>query len=99
MSKALENLDASIEAQKKRLEQLKARKQQIEARIKSAEKKQARKDYTRRKILAGAFFLEMAGEDVLNFVVNGKTLKEFLVRNDDKTLFLSIDDEVNSTNT
>jgi DNA repair exonuclease SbcCD ATPase subunit len=92
MSKALENLDASIEAQKKRLEQLKARKQQIEARIKSAEKQRARKEDTWRKILAGAFFLEMAGEDVLSWVVKGKTLKEFLVREDDKALFFVIED-------
>jgi DNA repair exonuclease SbcCD ATPase subunit len=87
MSKALENLDASIENQKKRLEQLKARKQQIEARLKSAEKQRARKEETRRKILAGAFFLEMVGDDVLDFVVNGKTLKAFLTRSDDKVLF------------
>jgi predicted RNase H-like nuclease (RuvC/YqgF family) len=87
MSKALENLDASIENQKKRLEQLKARKQQIEARLRSEEKKRARKEDTRRKILAGAFLLEMLGDEVLDFEVKGKTLKAFLIRSDDKALF------------
>jgi septal ring factor EnvC (AmiA/AmiB activator) len=87
MSKALENLDASIELQTRKLEQLKARKQQIEERIKSAEKKRERREYTRRKILAGAFFLEAASKDITGTAVNGKTLKEFLIRESDRKLF------------
>jgi hypothetical protein len=93
MSKALENLDASIEVQTKRLEQLKARKQQIEARLRSEEKKRARKEETRRKILAGAFLLEMLGDEVLDFEMKGKTLRAFLTRSDDKALFGVVEHE------
>lgn len=87
MSKTLEALDASIENQQKKLEQMKARKQQIEARLKSAEKKRARQQDTRRKILAGAFFLEAARGGVLTVEVEGQTLESFLKRADDRELF------------
>jgi predicted nucleic acid-binding Zn-ribbon protein len=43
MSKILKALEDSIENQQKKLEQMKARKQQIEARLKSAEKKRERR--------------------------------------------------------
>jgi len=88
MSKTLEALDASIELQQKKLEQMKARKQQIESRLRAAERKRARQQDTRRKILAGAFLLDVAaGQDVLKLEVNGRTLESFLIREDDRALF------------
>lgn len=88
MSKTLKALEESIELQQKKLAQMKARKQQIEARLRSAEKKRARQEDTRRKILAGAFLLDVAaGQDVLKLEINGRTLESFLTREDDRALF------------
>jgi hypothetical protein len=53
MSQALAKLEASIEAQQKKLAQLKAHKQKIEARQKAKLQGVARQQNTRRKILAG----------------------------------------------
>ena len=87
MSKMLKTLEEKIEIQQKKLEQMLARKQQIEARQKSIERRKARQDDTRRKILAGAFFLELAGEYPLQAEFNGQTLDSFLKRDDDRALF------------
>jgi hypothetical protein len=87
MSKALEKLDDSIETQQKKLDQLKARKQAVEARLRAEEKKRSRQQDTRRKILAGAFFLDAAGGFPLAVDVHGKTLEHFLTRDDDRALF------------
>jgi hypothetical protein len=88
MSKTLKTLDEKIEFQQKKLEQMKAKKQQLEAREKARLKALERKKDTRRKILAGAFFLEAAGKDAMSTAVNGKTLEEFLTRDDDKKIFM-----------
>jgi hypothetical protein len=88
MSKTLKTLDEKIEFQQKKLEQMKEKKQQLEAREKARLKALERKKDTRRKILAGAFFLEAAGKDAMNTTVNGKTLDQFLTRHDDRLLFL-----------
>jgi len=87
MSETLKKLDASIKNKQQQLEQLKAKKQAIEAREKSRLKTLERKEDTRRKILAGTFFLEATGRNVLKTVVNGKTLDEFLIRPNDSILF------------
>jgi hypothetical protein len=88
MSETLKKLDQSIHDKQLQLDQLKAKKQAIEARLKSNQKTQERKNDTRRKILAGTFFLEASGNDVINTIVNGKTLKEFLTLENDKKLFI-----------
>jgi 1-deoxy-D-xylulose 5-phosphate reductoisomerase len=89
MSKTLKTLDEKIELQQKKLEQMKAKKQQLEAREKTRLKALERKKDTRRKILAGAFFLNAAGENFMNTFVNGKTLDEFITNDNDKLLFIS----------
>jgi len=88
MSKTLKTLDEKIEFQQKKLEQMKAKKQQLENREKTRLKALERKKDTRRKILAGAFFLEAAGKDAMSTAVNGKTLEEFLTRENDRKLFI-----------
>lgn len=87
MSKALEKVDQTIEAQNKKLAQLKAKRQAIEARLRAEEKKRSRQQDTRRKILAGAFLLEAAGEYPVKLEIEGKTLEKFLTRDDDRALF------------
>jgi DNA replication protein DnaD len=88
MSETLKKLDQSIQDKQLQLDQLKAKKQTIEARLKSTQKAQERKNNTRRKILAGTFFLEAAGKYAINTSINGKTLDEFLTKEDDRLLFL-----------
>jgi septal ring factor EnvC (AmiA/AmiB activator) len=87
MSQALAKLEASIEAQQKKLAQLKAHKQKIEARQKAKLQGVARQQDTRRKILAGAMLLEMMANDTeLQKSMLGK-LSAFLTREDDRKLF------------
>jgi hypothetical protein len=88
MSKTLKTLDEKIDFQQKKLEQMKAKKQQLEAKEKSRLKALERKKDTRRKILAGAFFLEAAGKNAMTTSINGKNLEEFLKREDDRLLFI-----------
>lgn len=87
MSETLKNIDESIKAKQQQLDQLKAKKQAIEAREKTRLKALERKKDTRRKILAGTFFLEAAGKDALKITVNGKTLDGFLTAEDDRKVF------------
>jgi hypothetical protein len=89
MSETLKKIDSSIQDKQQQLDQLKARKQAIEAREKSRLKALERKKDTRRKILAGTFFLEASGKDALKIAVNGRTLDEFLTKEDDRTLFVN----------
>ena len=86
-SQALAKLEASIEAQLKKLAQLKAHKQKIEARQKTKLQGVARQQDTRRKVLAGAMLLELMNKDPdLQKQMLGK-LSTFLVRPDDRALF------------
>ena len=87
MSQALAKLQASIEAQQKKLAQLKAHKQKIEARQKARLQGLARQQDTRRKILAGAMLLEgMANDQELQKQMLAN-LSAFLTRPDDRALF------------
>ena len=87
MSQTLSKLEASIEAQQKKLAQLKAQKQRIEAREKTKLQGLARKQDTRRKVLAGAMLLELMDKDTeVQQQMLGK-LSAFLVRPDDRALF------------
>jgi hypothetical protein len=95
MSKTLKTLDEKIDFQQKKLDQMKAKKQQLEAREKSRLKAIERKKDTRRKILAGAFFLEYANNDAMSISINGKTLDEFLTRENDRLLFINQSPEEN----
>ncbi|MDQ2733542.1 MAG: mobilization protein [Pseudomonadota bacterium] len=87
MSQTLSKLEASIEAQHKKLAQLKARKLRIEQREKSKLQGAARKQDTRRKVLAGAMLLELMAKDTeFQKQMLGK-LSAFLARPDDRGLF------------
>ena len=87
MTKALTKLEATIEAQQKKLAQLRARKQKMEALHKSKLTGLARRQDTRRKVLAGAMLIELMAKDTeLQKQMLGK-LSTFLVRPDDRALF------------
>ena len=87
MSQVLVKLEASIEAQQKKLAQLKAQRQRIEARDSARAQATTRKHDTRRKILAGAMLLELMSKDAdLQKQMLAK-LEGFLTREDDRALF------------
>ena len=87
MSQTLSKLEATIEAQQKKLAQLKAQKQKMEALQKAKLTGLARKQDTRRKILAGALLLELMAKDTeFQKTMLGK-LSAFLTRPDDRALF------------
>ena len=87
MTKALTKLEATIEAQQKKLAQLKAQKQKMEALHKAKLTGLARKQDTRRKILAGALLLELMAKDTEFQKKMLGTLSTFLTRPDDRALF------------
>lgn len=87
MTKALTKLELSIEAQEKRLSQLKAQKQKMEALSRTRLQTLARKQDTRRKVLAGAMLLEMMERNPgMKKEMLGR-LSSFLTRAEDRTLF------------
>lgn len=87
MTKALTKLEATIEAQHKKLAQLKAKKQKMEALQKAKATGLERRQDTRRKVLAGAMLMELMEKDAeLKKQMLGK-LSTFLVRPDDRALF------------
>ena len=92
MSKALEQLQQSIEAQKKRLAQMLAEKQLMDSRAKTQARLIAKKVDTRRKILLGAFLLsrlehEDATIDVATLTIDGAHFASWLSRPEDCALF------------
>ena len=96
MSKSLESLQASIEAQQQKLSQLKERKLRLEQKQRAVKSQQARKNDTRRKILLGSYVLavfeakdEAMPETILRLRLldNGMTLDGFLTREEDRALF------------
>jgi hypothetical protein len=86
--KTIDEQIAELEEQtRKKVKQLKAKKELIEARKVHALIRGKRSDDTRRKILAGAMTLEISGRDEearLRFI---KQIDKFLVRPDDRALF------------
>ena len=88
MTTALQKLEASIEAQQKKLGQLKAKRQAIEAREKAAEQKEKRAIDTRRKILLGSFVLSRSSTvNISTLDIGGAMLADYLTRDDDRALF------------
>lgn len=78
----------------KRVLELKKKKAQLEAQLMELERRQKernRKDDTRRKVLVGAYVLEMIEEDGKNITLNESILRSeldrFLIRNNDRALF------------
>jgi hypothetical protein len=86
--KTIDEQIAELEEQtRKKVKQLKAKKELIEARKVHALIRGKRSDDTRRKILAGAMTLEVSGRDEearLRFI---KQMDKFLTRADDRALF------------
>lgn len=83
-------LQASIEAQAKRLAETKAKKARIEALARSKEKAAERKLETRRSVLMGAFVREQltsAGHDPVMFSPYGKQFGTWLKRPEERLLF------------
>ena len=87
MTKYAENIEKKIEAQLEKLKQLKAQKQAIEARERTKTKEQARKDDTRRKVLAGSYVLSLAGKDPQNKQKLMDGLNQYLTEERDRRLF------------
>ncbi len=87
MTKALTRLELSIEAKEKRLAQLKAQKQKMEALERTRLSTLARKQDTRRKVLAGAMLLEMMERSPGMKKEMLERLSSFLTRAEDRALF------------
>jgi hypothetical protein len=77
-----EQSTSRLERLREKREQINARIQSIEARMKSSERK---KD-TRRKILVGAYYLDMAAKENKMDALT-KIMKNYLTRDSDKELF------------
>ena len=80
-------LDDRIEALKTRLEQLKTRQARVEARKRALASRRARKDDTRRKILAGAILLAKVEAGEFESRTFKRWLEKALTRKDDRKLF------------
>ena len=80
-------IEERIETLKERLKQLETRKARAEGRKRSLLARRARKDDTRRKILAGAIVLAKVETGDLDPKTFQKWLDQGLVRDDDRALF------------
>jgi len=80
-------IEERIETLKERLKQLEVRKARAEARKRALASRRARKDDTRRKILAGAIVLTKVQSGDLDPKTFQKWLDQGLVRDDDRALF------------
>jgi len=87
MNSAIDKLQKDLEAQLKKINQIKAKLQQKQALERSRLRTEERKKDTRRKILAGAMVVEMmqSDEDVKRKIL--ARLDGFLTRPDDRALF------------
>ena len=83
----MSKLNDRVTALEERLKQLKAKQQQVEARKRAFDARQARKNDTRRKILAGAIVLAKVEHGVLADAQFRKWMDEALTRDDDRALF------------
>ena len=83
----MSKLNDRVAALEERLKQLKARQQRVDARKRAFASRQARKNDTRRKILAGAIVLAKVEQGVLANAQFRKWLDEALTRADDRALF------------
>jgi hypothetical protein len=80
-------IDQRIAGLEEKLKQLKARQARIEARKKALASQRARKDDTRRKILAGAVLLAKIDQGVIDRATFQIWLDAALTREDDRALF------------
>ena len=84
----MSKLNERVAALEERLKQLKAKQQQADARKRAFESRQARKNDTRRKMLAGAIVLAKVEQGVLADTQFRKWLDEALTRVDDRALLI-----------
>jgi hypothetical protein len=80
-------LDERIAGLEERLQQLKVRQARAEARKRALASRRARKDDTRRKILAGAIVLGKVAGGELDGKLFRRWLDQALTRADDRALF------------
>jgi hypothetical protein len=80
-------LDERIQGLEEKLEQLKARQARVEARKRALASRRARKDDTRRKILAGAIVLAKVEAGELDAKRFRQWLDQAITRADDRALF------------
>jgi len=80
-------LEERIETLRERLDQLKTRQARIEARKRALASRRARKDDTRRKILAGAILLAKVESGDFDARMFRRWLDKALTREDDRELF------------
>jgi chromosome segregation ATPase len=80
-------LDERISSLETRLKQLKTRQARLEARKKALASRRARKDDTRRKILAGAIVLARVAQGQIPEAEFRAWLDAALTRSDDRALF------------
>lgn len=92
-------LEASIEAQAKKLAELKAKKAKIDARDRSKEKAEERKKETRRLVLLGAFLKSRmdTSEEAKTKTLAG--LDSFLKRPEERTLFGFLEKDITKNST
>ena len=83
----MSKLNDRVAALEERLKQLKAKQQQVDARKRAFDARQARKNDTRRKILAGAIVLAKVEHGVFADAQFRKWMDEALTRDDDRALF------------
>ena len=89
-------LQATIDAQAKRLAELKAKKAKIEAQGRSKEKATARKLETRRLVLLGAFLKSRMDDSQEAHAKTMAGLNSFLKRDEERALFgLSVQENAN----
>ena len=79
--------DTRLAATERRLAQLKARQERAEARLRYLESARARKDDTRRKILAGSVLLAKVESGDFDNRTFKRWLDKSLTRADDRELF------------
>lgn len=77
-----------IEELQQRLARLQAEQRQAEARARASAIKVSRAQETRRKVLAGAYLLDLLGvSSVAQLSIQGRRFSAYLTRSDDRALF------------
>lgn len=77
-----------IEALQQRLAKLQAEQRAAEARARASASRATRASDTRRKVLAGAFLIDLLGVPrIAELSVQGRRFSEWLTRADDRSLF------------
>lgn len=87
MTAELQRIQERIEKQKERLKQLEERRKKAESKKRAREREQQRKNETRKKILIGACYLELAKNSEENMQKILSSLDRYLTSDRDRELF------------